>query len=77
MGLLTAPFKGLLRVFEEVYEQADAQMNDDTALKAQLIELHRQLEAGAIDEETFNQREEEIVEELEAIEERKRARGRA
>lgn len=71
MGLL----RGLLRVFEEVAERAEQELYNEAAVQAELMELYRKLEAGALSEEEFEEREAELVERLEEIEEHKRERG--
>ncbi|MBI5525149.1 MAG: gas vesicle protein GvpG [Deltaproteobacteria bacterium] len=78
MGLLTAPFRGLLWVFEEVAEQADQEMYNDDAVRAELTDLYHRLEAGTLSEEEFDRREAELVERLEEIEAHKQGkRGRS
>jgi hypothetical protein len=77
MGLLTAPFRGLLRVFEEVAERAEQELYDEDGVKAELTDLYRRLEAGSLSEEAFALREAELVDKLEEIDERKKGkRGR-
>ena len=78
MGILTLPFKGLLRIFEEIAERADKEMYDKDAVMAELTDLYRQLESGAMTEKEFGEREAELVQRLEEIEEHEcnRAAGR-
>lgn len=76
MGLVTAPFRGLLWVFEEIAERAEKELYDEDAVKAELMEIYRRLEAGSLSEEEFNRREAELVERLEKIDERKKQRRR-
>ena len=71
MGLVTAPFRWLLRVFEEVADRAEQELNNEDAIKDELMELYRRLEAGLLSEEDFAQREADLVRRLEEIEERK------
>lgn len=71
MGLL---LNGLMYVFKEIAERADQEMNDDEAVKADLMALHAALEAGSISEEDFEARELELVTRLQEIEERKAPR---
>ena len=75
MGILTAPLNGLLRVFEEIAARAEQELNDDEAVKAELMALYSKLEAGAISEEEFEQQEMALALRLEQIEQR-RAAGR-
>ncbi len=76
MSILTAPFRGLLRVFEEVADRAEEELYDEGAIMTQLTELYKKLEAGAISEDDFALREEELVERLDEIEQRKKRRAR-
>lgn len=75
MGLFSAPFRGLVRVFEEVAARAEQELYDEDGIKAELTELYKQLEAGALAEEAFNEREAALVQRLEEIEERKKRRA--
>lgn len=74
MGLISAPFRGLLRVFEEVAERAEKELYDEDAVMEELQEIYRQLEAGLLSEEEFNQREEVLVRRLSEIEEHHKRR---
>ena len=72
MGLLTAPFRGLLWVFEEVAKRAEQELYDEDAVKAELTDLYMKLEAGSITEDEFGRQEAELVKRLEVIEEHKK-----
>ncbi|HVE84048.1 MAG TPA: gas vesicle protein GvpG [Myxococcales bacterium] len=81
MGLISAPFRGLLKVFEEVADRAEKVLYDEDAVKAELTDIYMKLEAGSLTEEEFNRREAELVQRLEEIEahqkqKQRRARGR-
>ena len=55
-GLLTlplAPARGLVWVFEQVVEEAEAQLHDPTRIRAELANAEAALERGVIDEETY------------------------
>lgn len=71
MGIFSAPLNGLMYVFKEINKKADKELNDDEAIKADLVALHSRLEAGDISEEAFEAREMELVTRLTEIEERK------
>ena len=73
MGLLSAPFSGLLRVFEEVAQRAEDELFDGDGIRKQLVEIYTQLEAGSLSEEEFGRQEAALVERLEEIDERNRA----
>ncbi|MFJ4716562.1 gas vesicle protein GvpG [Streptomyces sp. NPDC088785] len=73
MGLLSevlllplAPVRGSLWVLDQVVADAERQYYDPSAIQAQLSALEKQLESGEIDEETFDQREDELLDRLEA-----------
>jgi hypothetical protein len=71
MGLLSAPIRGLLWVFQEVADRAEEELYGDEPVKAELTELYLGLEAGTVSEEQFEQREAELVQRLEEIEQRR------
>lgn len=71
MGLLSTPLRGLLSLFEEIARRADDELNDDEAVKAELMALHASLEAGSITEEAFEEKELALVTRLSEIEDRK------
>ena len=73
MGLLSAPFSGLLRVFEEVAQRAEDELYDGDAITSQLVEINAQLEAGVLSEEEFGRQEAALVARLEEINERNRS----
>jgi hypothetical protein len=76
MGILSSPFRGMMRVFKEVAQRAEDELYNEDAVKAELMEMYRQLEAGSLSEVAFAHREEELVERLDAIAEyQKRKRG--
>lgn len=63
-------------MFEKVAAEADAEMFNEDAVRAELTDLYFKLEAGAVSEEEFARREAELVLRLEEIERRGRQRGR-
>jgi cytochrome c-type biogenesis protein CcmH/NrfG len=81
MGLLsnvllapvTLPVRGLNFVFREVQKAADQELNDPDVIRRELLELQRRLDAGLIDEATYDQAEAELLGRLNAIAERRRA----
>lgn len=75
MGILTGPFQGLLWLADEIRDRAEAELYDDDAVKAELTDLYRTLEAGTITEEEFDRREIELARRLSEIDERRRQRG--
>ncbi|MFD7609456.1 gas vesicle protein GvpG [Streptomyces sp. NPDC059828] len=74
MGLLTqlvtlplAPVRGVAWVMDRVIEAAEDEYYDPAPVHRALAELERQLLAGDIDEETFDRREDELLDRLEEI----------
>ena len=67
MGLLTlplAPVRGTVWIAERLEEQALEELNDETALRAQLIELEELRATGEVDEEEIEVAEDELVQRL-------------
>ncbi|MFB7668207.1 gas vesicle protein GvpG [Kitasatospora sp. NPDC056138] len=74
MGLLTqiltlplAPVRGTVWVLERVVEAAEDEYYDPAPVEQELAALERALLAGDIDEETFDQREDELLDWLDEI----------
>ncbi|GAA1287987.1 MULTISPECIES: gas vesicle protein GvpG [Streptomyces] len=72
MGLFTqlvtlplAPVRGVVWTVDRVLEAAEKEYYDPAPVQADLAELERQLLAGQIDEETFDRREDELLDRLE------------
>jgi gas vesicle protein GvpG len=66
-GLLTlplAPVRGTVWIAERLEEQARAELNDDSEIRAQLIELEELRASGAVDEEQLVAAEDELVQRL-------------
>lgn len=66
-GILTlplAPAKGLVWVFEQVVAEAEAQYYDPARIRAELAEAEAALEAGEMDEETYEALERELLDRL-------------
>lgn len=74
MGLITsiltlplAPVRGTVWVLERVVETAENEYYDPAPVREELAALERALLAGEIDEETFDRREDELLDRLDAI----------
>ncbi|MFE2584221.1 gas vesicle protein GvpG [Streptomyces sp. NPDC059378] len=74
MGLFTqivtlplAPVRGVGWVVDRVLEAAENEYYDPAPVHRDLAELERQLLAGEIDEETFDRREDELLDRLDEI----------
>lgn len=72
MGLLSelillplAPVRGVAWTVDQVLTAAEREQVE--ALRAELIRLERDLQAGVIDEEEFDRREDEILDRLEEL----------
>ena len=66
-GLLTlplAPVRGTVWIAERLEEQARAELNDDSEIRAQLIELEELRASGTVDEEQLVAAEDELVQRL-------------
>lgn len=69
-GLLTlplAPVRGTVWIAEKLQEQAELEMNDESALLASLMELDEMRASGALDEAEIAAAEDELVERLMTI----------
>ncbi|MGW6362256.1 gas vesicle protein GvpG [Streptomyces sp. NPDC055092] len=74
MGLLTqiltlplAPVRGVVWVADRVLEAAEDKYYDPAPVHRELAELERRLLDGEIDEATFDEREDELLDRLEEI----------
>jgi hypothetical protein len=66
-GLLTlplAPVRGTVWIAEQVQEQAEAELYDESAIRAALLELETAREAGELDEQELADAEDALVERL-------------
>jgi len=76
LGIISAPMRGLFRIFREVADRAEAELYDEDAVKAELMAAYRQLEEGSITEEAFAEREAELVERLDEIDRHRKGKGK-
>ncbi|WP_327420505.1 gas vesicle protein GvpG [Streptomyces sp. NBC_01230] len=74
MGLFTqlatlplAPVRGVAWVMERVIETAENEYYDPAPVERELAELEQALLAGEIDDETFDRREDELLDRLDEI----------
>jgi Gas vesicle protein G len=66
-GLLTlplAPVRGVAWVSEQVALEAERELNDETRVRRELAQLEMELELGRIDEPTFEELEDQLLERL-------------
>lgn len=72
--ILAFPFKSILRVFREIYNAAVQEMDDEAdEIRNELSQLYLRLEAGEIDEATFDGQERRLLDRLDVIESRELA----
>ena len=71
MGLITgiltlplAPVRGTVWIAERILEQAEAELNDEGAIREQLEAIQAAREAGEIGEEEATQAEDQLLERL-------------
>jgi hypothetical protein len=63
-GLLTlplAPARGLVWMFEQVVDEAEAQLYDPARIRAELTEAEAALERGEMDEQSYDELERELL----------------
>lgn len=67
--LLSSPARGLGFVFRSIHEAVENEADDRRdSIRRQLLELYAQVEAGDLDEESFEELEEELLDQLDALE---------
>jgi hypothetical protein len=69
-GLLTlplAPIRGTIWIAERIQEQAEAELYDESAIQAGLLELEALRDAGEIEEDELQEAEDALIERLLAI----------
>ena len=65
--LLLAPINGFKFILGQIQKLADQELNDDTVIKDQLLELQMRLELDEVSEDEFRVRETELFARLRAI----------
>lgn len=70
--LIWLPAKGLMAVFKKIHDLAEAEVNDESKLKEQLLRFQTMYEFDQIGEEEYQVREDEIMARLNEIRERKK-----
>jgi hypothetical protein len=68
--LLLFPVSGFTFILGQIQKMVDQELNDDTVIKEQLLELQMRLELEEISEEDFKRQESEIFGRLRVIRER-------
>jgi len=68
--ILLFPIKGLVRIFREIHNAAEQELVEEAeGLTEQLSELYMMLETEMITEEEFEEKEKEILDRLDALQE--------
>ena len=70
--VLLSPAKGMFYIFKQIHKAAEEEFLDEENVSAELSELYMMVETGKITEEEFNNRESELLNRLEQIEEYKK-----
>ena len=65
--LLLAPINGFKFILGQIQKMADQELNDDTLIKDQLLELQMRLELDEVSDEEFREREAELFARLRVI----------
>src|ERR687886_2729381 len=68
--ILLAPVNGFKFILGQIQKMADQELNDDTVIKEQLLELQMRLELDEISEEEYRAREAELFARLRVIRQR-------
>ena len=70
--ILLSPVKGLTYLAKQIHKSAEEEFLNEENVSAQLSELYMMLETAKITEDEFNEKESELLERLEQIEEYKK-----
>jgi competence protein ComGF len=65
--ILLAPVSGFKFILSQIQKMADQELNDDTLIKEQLIEVQMRLELDEISEAEYQEREAELFSRLRAL----------
>ena len=69
--LLLAPVKGVAFIARQIHEIVEKELNDESVIKRQLLELQMRLELEEISEEEYGRQEAELFARLRAIKEQR------
>jgi len=70
--LLWLPAKGLMAAFKKIHDLAEAELNDESKLKEQLLRFQTMYELDQMNEEEYIKKEDEIMARLNEVRERKK-----
>ena len=65
--LLLSPVNGFIFILNQIQKIADKELNDDSVIKEQLLELQMRVELDEISDEEYREREAELFARLRAI----------
>jgi hypothetical protein len=69
--LLKLPAKGFMGIFKKIAEMAEAELNDASKVREELLQLEFLYETDQITEEEYGEKEEELMERLTRLEEQR------
>jgi len=70
--LFSLPIRTLIKIGEKIQEEADQELYNIPYIQQQLVELHTMYEMEEIDEETYIEREEELLNRYKIAKEREK-----
>lgn len=70
--LIWLPAKGFMAVVKKIHDLAEAELNDESKLKEQLLQFQTRYELDQIGEAEYQKREDKIMTRLNEIRERKK-----
>lgn len=70
--ILLAPLKGVIFIAEKINEVLDKEMSDEGSVKERLMALQLKFEMDEIDEKEYDKREDELLNILSNIREKKK-----
>jgi hypothetical protein len=70
--LFSLPIRTLIKIGEKIQEEVDQELYNIPYIQQQLVELHMMYEMEEIDEETYVEREEELLNRYKIAKERER-----
>jgi len=65
--LLLAPLKGVIFIANKINEVLEKEMSDEGSVKERLMALQLQFEMDEIDEDEYDRREDELLQQLDRI----------
>lgn len=70
--LISFPIKSLIKLGEKIQEEVDQELYDLPYIQQQLVELHMMYEMEEIDEESYIEREQELLNRYKIAKEREK-----